>query len=133
MKKLKKIPKFKSEDEERDFWATHSSVDYVDWSKGFIAKFPNLKPTTESISIRFPVSLLTEIKILANKKDIPYQSLIKLFVSEKLEELQKLNQTIFNESNEMMKSSNKHSLIQSQPVVKKQSNKKKHSNSKVLV
>ncbi|MHB1686109.1 MAG: BrnA antitoxin family protein [Ignavibacteriaceae bacterium] len=86
MKKLKEIPDFKNEDEEREFWSTHSSVDYIDWSKGKLAKFPNLKPTTESISIRFPKSMLTDIKILANKKDIPYQSLIKMFVSEKIEE-----------------------------------------------
>lgn len=78
MSKLKKIPAFASEDAEREFWSTHSSVDYVDWSKAKQLVFPNLKPTTQSISIRLPVSLLNRLKVAANKRDVPYQSLIKM-------------------------------------------------------
>ena len=86
MKKLKKIPTFKTEDEEREFWASHDSTDYVDWSKAERAIFPNLKPSTESISLRLPKFLLARIKELANKKDVPYQSLMKIFLAEKVEE-----------------------------------------------
>jgi predicted DNA binding CopG/RHH family protein len=86
MKKLKPIPKFKNEDEERDFWATHDSTDYLDWSKARKVQFPNLKPSLRSISIRLPESLINDLKILANKKDIPYQSLMKIFLSEKVQE-----------------------------------------------
>jgi len=78
MKKLKKIPKFANEDAERDFWANHSFVDYLDWSKAKHAIFPNLKPTTESISLRLPLNLLHRLKVEANKRDVPYQSLIKV-------------------------------------------------------
>ena len=78
MKKLKQIPKFKNEDETGEFWATHDSTEYVDWSKAVHIRFPNLKPTTESVSIRFPKTMLSDIKILANKRDVPYQSLIKI-------------------------------------------------------
>lgn len=84
MKKFKKIPEFKNEDQEREFWATHDSTDYVDWSKAQEVIFPNLKPSTESISLRLPKFLLAEIKVLANKKDVPYQSLMKIFLSEKV-------------------------------------------------
>lgn len=84
MKKFKPIPKFKTEDQEREFWAKHDSVDYVDWSKADKAIFPNLKPTTESISLRLPSSLLARIRQLANQKDIPYQSLMKVFLSERV-------------------------------------------------
>lgn len=87
MKKLKKLPKFKSEDEERDFWATHSSMDYVDWSNAVIMRFPNLKPSTETISLRLPKWLLDEIKMKANWRDMPYQSFIKAMLVEKNEEL----------------------------------------------
>ena len=83
---MKKIPKFKSEDEEREFWSTHDSLDYIDWSKAKRIKFPNLKPSTKTISIRLPETLLSDIKFLANKKDVPYQSLIKMFLYEKIEE-----------------------------------------------
>ncbi len=86
MKKFKSIPQFKNEDEEREFWATHDSTDYVDWSKAEEVIFPNLKPSTESISLRLPSFLLARIKQLANKKDVPYQSLMKIFLSEKVEE-----------------------------------------------
>ena len=85
MSKLKPIPAFKSEAEERKFWETHDSTDYVDWSKAQRVRFPNLKPTTPSISLRLPVSLLEQIKIAANKRDVPYQSLIKMWLAEKVE------------------------------------------------
>ena len=83
-KTLKSIPKFRSEAEERRFWSTHDSSDYVDWSKAQRVRFPNLKPSTTSISLRLPVSLLEEIKIAANKRDVPYQSLIKMWLAEKV-------------------------------------------------
>lgn len=87
MKKLKQLPKFKNEDEEREFWWAHNSTDYIDWSKAKLASFPNLKRTpTESISLRLPLHLLEDIKELANKKDVPYQSLMKIFLSERVEE-----------------------------------------------
>lgn len=83
---MNKIPKFKSEDEERAFWASHDSSEYVDWKKGQRASFPNLKPSVKLISLRLPESLLAELKILANKKDVPYQSLLKVFLSERIEQ-----------------------------------------------
>ena len=86
MKKLKKIPKFKNEDEERKFWAIHDSTEYVDWSKAKRVIFPNLKPSTETISLRLPEYLLARIKETANKMDVPYQSLMKIFLAEKVEE-----------------------------------------------
>lgn len=85
MRKLKKIPAFKTEDEERNFWATHDSTEYVDWSKAERAIFPNLKPSTETISIRLPAYLLDRIKQIANFKDVPYQSLMKIFLAERVE------------------------------------------------
>jgi len=85
MKKLKKIPKFKSEDEEFEFWATHDSTEYLDLSKANRMRFPNLKPSSRSVPIRFPIPLLERIKILANKRHIPYQSLLKMFLSERVE------------------------------------------------
>jgi predicted DNA binding CopG/RHH family protein len=84
-KKLKSIPAFAGEAEERRFWETHDSTDYVDWSKAERARFPNLKPSTTSISLRLPVSLLERIKIAANKRDVPYQSLIKAWLAEKVD------------------------------------------------
>jgi len=83
-KELKSIPEFKSEAQEREFWKTHDSTDYLDWSKAERVRFPNLKLSTQSISIRLPVSLLEQIKIEANKRDVPYQSLIKVWLSEKV-------------------------------------------------
>ena len=82
-KKLKKIPHFGNEAAERRFWETHGSTDYVDWSKAERGvRFPNLKFSTESISLRLPLQLLHEIKIAANKRDVPYQSLIKMWLAE---------------------------------------------------
>lgn len=83
-KKLKTVPKFKSEAEERKFWETHDTTDYFDWSKAEKARFPNLKLSTQSISIRLPVGLLERIKIEANKRDVPYQSLIKVWLDERV-------------------------------------------------
>ena len=84
MKKLKQIPNFNNEDEEREFWAKADSSEYFDWSKNEEMIFPNLKPSTESISLRLPSYLLARIKEIANKKDIPYQSLMKMFLSERM-------------------------------------------------
>ena len=86
MSKLKKVPKFKSEKKELEFWSTHDSADYLDFSKTKRALFPNLKPSTRTISIRLPESLIEHLKVLANKRDIPYQSLLKMLLVEKVEE-----------------------------------------------
>lgn len=83
-KKLKPIPKFKSEAEERKFWETHDTTAYFDDSKMFRARFPNLKLSTQSISIRLPIGMLEKIKIEANKRDVPYQSLIKVWLAERV-------------------------------------------------
>ena len=83
-KSLKPIPKFRSEADERKFWETNDSTEYLDWSKAEHVRFPNLKLSTQSISIRLPVSLLEQIKIEANKRDVPYQSLIKVWLAEKV-------------------------------------------------
>ena len=79
-----RIPKFKSEDEERTFWASHDSADYVNWKKQKKAIFSNLKPSVKAISLRLPESMLEELRLLANKKDVPYQSLLKVFLSERI-------------------------------------------------
>ncbi len=78
------IPKFKSGSEERAFWASHDSADYVDWKKGKKALFPNLRPSLKSISLRLPESMIEELRLLANKRDVPYQSLLKMFLSERI-------------------------------------------------
>ena len=90
MAKLKKIPEFKSEAEEHKFWESHDSSDYVDWSKAEKTTMPNLKPSTKTISLRLPESLLENIKIEANKRDVPYQSLIKAWLAEDVRELRDL-------------------------------------------
>ncbi|MGV8074185.1 MAG: BrnA antitoxin family protein [Syntrophobacteraceae bacterium] len=82
----KKIPKFESEDQERDFWSNQDSVEYIEWEKAQRSSFPNLKPSTRTISLRLPESMLDELKMLANKKDIPYQSLLKVFLAERIKE-----------------------------------------------
>jgi predicted DNA binding CopG/RHH family protein len=82
-KKPRSIPKFRSEAEERRFWETHDSADHIDWSKAERVRLPNLKPSTTSISLRLPVTLLDRIKVAANKRDVPYQSLIKTWLAEK--------------------------------------------------
>ena len=81
----KKVPKFKSEAEERRFWATADSTEYIDWDKGKIVVFKNLKPSLKTISLRLPEPMLAELKLLANKRDVPYQSLLKLFLAERIE------------------------------------------------
>ena len=81
---MKKMPKFKTEDEERDFWANADSTDYVDWSKARRVLLPNIKPSLRTISLRLPEIMLEELKLIANKRDVPYQSLIKIFLSERL-------------------------------------------------
>ena len=83
---IRKIPKLKGENQERNFWASHDSTDYVDWRRAERVKLPNLRPTTRTISIRLPESMIEKLKMLANKRDIPYQSLLKMFVADKIEE-----------------------------------------------
>lgn len=85
VKRVKALPVFRTEDGERDFWATHDSTDYVDWSKARRVLLPNLKPSVRTISLRLPVSMIEGLKALANKRDLPYQSLLKVFISERLE------------------------------------------------
>ena len=84
-KKLKTIPNFKNEDEERNFWVTHDSTDYINWEKAEEAIFPNLKPTTRKISLRLPEHLIWRLKSIAKSKDVPYQSLMKIFLAERVE------------------------------------------------
>jgi predicted DNA binding CopG/RHH family protein len=86
VKKNKSLPKFKSEDQEREFWSKSDSSDYVDWSDARPLVLPNLKPSLKTISLRLPEHMLAELKLLANKRDVPYQSLLKLFLAERLEE-----------------------------------------------
>src|SRR5262245_51107176 len=83
-KKLKPIPKFRNEDEEREFWGTHDSTDYIDWSKARFVSFPNLRFSTETISLRLSASLLSDLKVLANRIDVPYQSLMKVYLAERV-------------------------------------------------
>jgi predicted DNA binding CopG/RHH family protein len=83
--KLKQLPTFTNEASERRFWEAHDSSDYIDWKTAERVSLPNLKPSTTSISLRLPVSLLEGIKIAANKRDVPYQSLIKTWLAEKLD------------------------------------------------
>ena len=85
-RRLKKVPEFKSEEAERLFWATHDSADYLDWSSAPSLRLPGLKPSTEMISLRLPKHLLDDSRLAANSRDVPYQSLIKLWLQEKLTE-----------------------------------------------
>ena len=80
----KKLPDFKSEDQERKFWGSNDSTDFLDWSQGLRVKLPNLKPSLRTISIRLPVSMIEDLKVLANKRDVPYQSLLKVFLADRL-------------------------------------------------
>src|SRR5580700_7672830 len=93
----KAIPKFKNETEEFKFWSTSGegadSTKYLDWSQAKRAKFPNLKPTLRTISVRLPVAMIEDLKILANKRDVPYQSLLKVFLAERLENERRLRRT----------------------------------------
>jgi len=81
----KKIPDFESEDKEREFWSNADSVDYVDWDNAKRAILPDLKPSHKTISLRLPAMMLAQLKALANKRDVPYQSLLKLFLKERLD------------------------------------------------
>jgi len=81
---MKTIPKFKTEDAEREFWASHDSTGYIDWRKSKRVIPLNLKPSSQTISIRLPKPMLERLKLLANKRDVPYQSLLKMFVAERL-------------------------------------------------
>jgi len=84
--KKKRIPKLRNEDEEREFWASHDSTDYIDWSEAKEVIMPNLKPTLKTISIRLPEIMIEELKLLANRRDVPYQSLMKMFLAERVEQ-----------------------------------------------
>ncbi len=83
-KKIKRVPKFGNEDEETKFWNTHDSTDYLDWSKAKNIIFPNLKPTSRSISIRLPEYIINRVKVRANKIDIPYQTLMKQYIAKEV-------------------------------------------------
>jgi predicted DNA binding CopG/RHH family protein len=83
--KRKEVPKFASEEEERAFWDAHDSSDYIDWEAAERVRFSNLRPSTHSISLRLPLSLLERIKVAAHKRDVPYQSLIKMWLAEKVD------------------------------------------------
>jgi predicted DNA binding CopG/RHH family protein len=83
---MRKVPRFNSEDEERAFWAKRDSSEYVDWSKAKRVKLANLKPSTRTISIRMPETLIEDLKLLANKRDVHYQSLLKVYVAERVEQ-----------------------------------------------
>jgi predicted DNA binding CopG/RHH family protein len=89
MKKFKKTPKFKTTTQEATFWQAHDSTEYIDWSHAKRASFPNLKPSTKTISLRLPENLLNEIRILANKEDVPYQSLMKMLLASGVHSLRK--------------------------------------------
>jgi predicted DNA binding CopG/RHH family protein len=80
----KRIPEFKSEEEERQFWATADSTEYLDWQAGRRRKLVRLKPSLRTISLRLPVSMIEDLKVLANLRDVPYQSLLKVFLAERL-------------------------------------------------
>jgi predicted DNA binding CopG/RHH family protein len=80
----KNLPKFKNEDEESEFWANHDSANYLDWKQGQRIVLPNLKPSSQTISLRLPKPMIDRLKLLANKRDVPYQSLLKIFVAERL-------------------------------------------------
>lgn len=84
--KKRQIPKFRSEDQERGFWSKADSVDYVDWDDAKRVVLPNLKPSQKTISLRLPEMMLAQLKVLANKRDVPYQSLLKIYLAERIEE-----------------------------------------------
>ena len=84
--KKKRIPEFRSEEEERQFWSKADSVDYVEWDEEKHVILPNLKPSQKTISLRLPEMMLAQLKVLANKRDVPYQSLLKMFLAERIEQ-----------------------------------------------
>lgn len=89
LKPRKKIPTFKDEDAEREFWAKADSTDYIDWSQAQRITLPNFRPTLRTISLRLPESMIAELKLLANQRDVPYQSLLKVFLAERINEERK--------------------------------------------
>lgn len=94
MSKKKPIPRFQSEEDEQEFWAEHDSTEYVDWSEARPVVLANLQPSTKTISLRLPEHMLEELKLLANKRDVPYQSLLKVFLAERIEaELKRMRGT----------------------------------------
>src|SRR5260370_26901229 len=86
MKRRKKIPTFRDEDAEREFWSREDSTEYIDWSKAKKLVLPNLRPTLRTISLRLPESMIAELKLLANQRDVPYQSLMKVFLADRLKQ-----------------------------------------------
>ena len=86
MSKFRKIPVFKNEDEEREFWANQDSSEFIDWKKSGKVTFSNLKPSTKTISLRLPEFILDELKLIAHKRDVPYQSLIKMFLKDRIDQ-----------------------------------------------
>jgi predicted DNA binding CopG/RHH family protein len=82
---MKKIPKFRNEDQERKFWAGYDSTDCLDWKRAKRVVLPNLKPSVKTISLRLPAAMLEDLKLLAHKRDVPYQSLLKIFLAERIE------------------------------------------------
>jgi predicted DNA binding CopG/RHH family protein len=91
MKKLKEIPKFENNEDEREFWKSENSTEFIDWENAEAVILPNLKPTTTTISLRMSESMLNKIRLVANKRDVPYQSLIKIFLKERIDEELKLS------------------------------------------
>ena len=83
-KRRKSIPRFRTEADEREFWLTHDTTEYLDWSQARRAVFPDLRPSTETISLRLPAPLLADLKALANERDVPYQSLLKVYLAERV-------------------------------------------------
>jgi len=81
----KQVPRFRSEEEERRFWAEHDSTEFIDWQAAERRRLPHLKPSLRTISLRLPVAMIEDLKMLANKRDVPYQSLLKVFLAERLE------------------------------------------------
>lgn len=92
LSELKSIPDFQNEDEEREFWSTHDTTEYLDWDSAEEVVLPKLKPSTRTISLRLPGFMLNELRLLANRRDVPYQSLIKIFLKEKID--QELNRIV---------------------------------------
>ncbi len=101
-KTAKTVPAFQSEAEERAFWETHDTTEYVDWTRAKPAVFPDLRPSTETISLRLPAGLLAELKVLANKRDVPYQSLMKVFLADRVARERAMNAGRTTTPNERM-------------------------------
>ncbi len=89
--KKKQIPKFRTDDQEREFWSNADSTDYIDWDEAKRVVLPNLKPSQKTISLRLPKMMLAQLKVLANKRDVPYQSLLKMYLAERIEQELKLD------------------------------------------